>query len=84
MKKLNFKSVQVTDIDGTVKEMDLSKEIGNIIFRTTKDLGELETAREIYQKGEIEVDDKTADMIKKYIDENFVAFAKEALNPLFK
>ena len=84
MKKLNFKSVQVTDIDGTVKELDFSKEIGNLIFRTTKDLGELETAREIYQKGEIEVDAKTAGMIKKYIDESFVAFAKEALNPLFK
>ena len=41
MKKLNFKSVQVTDIDGTVKELDFSKEIGNLIFRTTKDLGEL-------------------------------------------
>ena len=59
MKKLNFKSVPVTDIDGTVKEMDLSKEIGNIIFRTTKDLGELEIAREIYQKGETEADAKT-------------------------
>ncbi len=47
-------------------------------------MGELETAREIYQKGEIEADDKTANMIKTYIDENFVAFAKEALNPLFK
>lgn len=84
MKKLNFKNVPVTDIDGTVKELDFSKEIGNLIFRTTKDLGELETAREIYQKGEIEADAKTAEMIKKYIDENFVAFAKEALNPLFK
>ena len=84
MKKLNFKNVPVTNIDGTVKEMDLSKEIGNIIFRTTKDLGELEIAREIYHKGEIEVDEKTADMIKMHIDENFVAFIKVALNPLFK
>ena len=31
IKKLNFKSVQVTDIDGTVKELDFSKEIGNLI-----------------------------------------------------
>lgn len=84
MKKLNFKSVQVNDIDGTVKDLDFSKEIGNLIFRTTKNLGELEIAREIYQKGKIEVDEKTAEMIKNYIDENFVAFAKEALIPLFK
>jgi len=81
--KLDFRKVKVTGIDGDVIEMDFSKDIGNMIFRTTKDLGELETARTIYQKGFIDADKPTSDLIKRHIDENFVAFAKEALYPMF-
>lgn len=82
--ELNFKEVKVIDVDGKESIKDFSKVLGNTIYNLTRDIGELDLAREIYQKGIVEVDIKQADVIKAYIKDNFVAFAQEALLPLFK
>ena len=81
---IDFTKIKVKDITGEIRELDLSKELGNVIFNITKDLGELEIARTIYQQGYIDADKKTVEMIKGYVEDNFVAFVKEALIPILK
>ena len=81
---IDFTKIKVKDITGEIRELDLSKELGNVIFNITKDLGELEIARTIYQQGHIDADKKTVEMIKGYVEDNFVAFVKEALIPILK
>lgn len=79
--KIDFRKIQIKGIDGKIIEKDLSKELGNTIFGKTVDIGELDLARDIYHKGEIEVDKKNAEIIKHYVEQYFLAFIKETLVP---
>lgn len=79
MKKIDFKKVEVTDIEGNKTALDISKELGNQIYKKTGDLGELELAREIYKNGEVEIDEAQATALSRYIKEGFLAFVQEPL-----
>lgn len=83
-KKINFKSIEVTSLDGQVQHFDMSKELGNAIYIKTTDLGELELAREIYKNGEVEIDEAQAALLNQYVRENFLAFIQEAICPVLE
>ena len=79
--KIDFRKIEIKDINGNVSVIDLSKELGNLIYKNTPDLGELEFAQELYKNGEVEVDDSKAEIIRKYVDRSGVlAFVKIAIN----
>jgi len=81
--KVNFRKVEVKDVAGKNSVLDISKELGNGIFNETADLGELETAREIYKNGEVEIENpQQAAMLSKYVRTGFKAFIQEALCPV--
>lgn len=80
--KIDFRKIEVKGIDGVVTPFDLSKELGNDIYGKTADIGELELARELYLKGEIEVDAAKAITLNKYITEGYKAFVQEAVSPV--
>ena len=52
--KIDFRNIEVTDLEGNKSTSDVSKELGNIIYNNTTDLGELEFAQEVYKHGEVE------------------------------
>lgn len=80
--KLKLKEIEVTKIDGSKQKLKLDyKGLANYIFNQTKDLGELELARELYKKGEIEVDVEILDSIELYSKEAFGALVLESLLP---
>lgn len=80
MKKIDFRKISVEDVTGKNSTLDISKELGNAIYRNTPDLGELDFAQELYKKGEVDVDDKTA-IIRQYMDvSQFFAFVKAGVN----
>lgn len=55
--KLKLQEINVTKIDGSKQKLELDyKGLANYIFSKTQDIGELELARELYKKGEVEVD----------------------------
>lgn len=75
--KIDFRKIEITDIEGNVKSIDVSKELGNVIYRNTPDLGELDFAQDIYRKGEVEIDESRKQIIKKYMDVGkFLAYIK--------
>lgn len=80
--KIDFRKIQTKGIDNKIIPRDLSQELGNAIFQRTTDIGELDLARDIYHKGEIEVGKKEAAMLKKYVEQYFLAFVKEVLLPV--
>ena len=82
MKKLNFKTIPTRDIEGNLEPRDISKELGNYIYRETSDLGELDLAQRIYKDGEVEVTDEEIEIIKKYIDSAYKAFVKKAFEEM--
>ena len=79
--KVNFAKIMVKDIERKTSPRDFSKEIGNTIFSTTKDIGELDLARDIYHKGEVDLSKEQAQLVKGYVEQNFLAWAKEAILP---
>lgn len=82
MKKIDFRKIEVKNIEGKKSNLDLSKELGNVIYQKTADLGELELARNIYKNGEIEVNAEQATILNRYIREGFLAFVQESVCPV--
>lgn len=80
--KIDFRKIEVKNIEGNKSTVDISKELGNSIYKNTADLGELELARSIYKDGEIEVEAEQAVIIDKYVRTSFLAFVQEAVCPV--
>lgn len=66
--KIDFRKIEVTDLEGNKSTFDVSKELGNTIYNNTTDLGELEFAQEAYKHGEVEVDSEKAEIVRKYME----------------
>lgn len=79
--KVDFRKIGIKGVDDKIQSLDLSKELGNVIFQNTKDIGELDLARDIYHKGEVDITKGQAQSIRGYVDSQFKAFVKEALFP---
>ena len=47
--KIDFREIQVKDIEGNNSTVDIAKMLGNAIYQKTADLGELELAQNIYR-----------------------------------
>ena len=52
--KIDFRNIQVKDIEGNNSTVDIAKMLGNAIYQRTADLGELELAQNIYKNGEVD------------------------------
>ena len=65
--KIDFRKIQVKDIEGNNSTVDIAKMLGNAIYQKTADLGELELAREIYKNGEVELTQEQVECIKSYL-----------------
>ena len=71
--KIDFREIQVKDIEGNNSTVDIAKMLGNTIYQKTADLGELELAQQIYKNGEVELLPEQSVRIKEYVKSNFVA-----------
>lgn len=77
---IDFRKIQVKDIEGNNSTVDIAKMLGNAIYQKTADLGELELAQTIYKNGEVELSTDQAERIKEYVRTNFVAVVQIAVN----
>lgn len=78
--KIDFRKIEVTDIEGNKSTIDVSKVLGNVIYQKTADLGELELAQNIYKNGEVELSPEQVKSVKKYTSTCFVAYVQMAVN----
>lgn len=76
---MNLKNLQIEMIDGSFIEKDLSKEIANLVYQNTTDIGMLDIAMTLYKTGEVEMDDNQKQIFKSIIDQNVRAFVKKAI-----
>jgi hypothetical protein len=81
-KRIDFRKVQAAGVDGIAIVIDVSKELANKLYFSTQDIGMLHFAEEMYQKGEVEVNNERAAAIKQVLESYFTAFVKVALNKL--
>ena len=67
MKKVDFRKIGVKNIDGNVDTVDVSKQIGNLMYMQGQNIEECELGRAIYHDGEVELDDKQLGMVRRFI-----------------
>lgn len=67
-KVVDFGNIEVENIESKIEKVDFSKQLGNIIYSQSKDLGEVELAREIYNSGRVVIGREKADIILKYTE----------------
>ena len=64
--KIDFRKIELTDLEGNKSTIDVSQKFANAIYQNTGDIGELELAREMYKNGEVEL--KYANLFVRAID----------------
>lgn len=64
MKKINFKEIEIEDIEKNIQKVDISKPLGNQLYLQGRDIEECDLGRDIYYSdGEMELTDKQAQMV---------------------
>ncbi len=54
-KIIDFRNIEIKDLEGKIVKFDPSKLFGNYIYKSTGDLGVFEVARKIYNDGQVEL-----------------------------
>lgn len=78
VKMVDFSAIDVMNIEDKPERLDLSKQLGNLIYSQSKDIGEAELARDMYKNGRIEIDKEKAEVVIKF-SENFSYPVREAV-----
>lgn len=76
--KVDFRKLEIKDLEGNVVTFDASKQLANFIYMETQDLGDLILAQDIYKNGEVELDNDQINKIKGWLRTNFKAFVQKA------
>ena len=91
LKAIDFTKAEVENIDGSKSKIFvdgdgeigiLVKQFANVIYSQSKELGEVEVAREIYKTGQSKVTKEQAVALKKYA-ENYPYILRTAIEGVF-
>lgn len=74
MKKVDFRKVEIEDIEGAKEAVDLSKIIGNALFTQARSFEVLELGRSIWKDGEVELKDEDVKILEEYIPQLFPTY----------
>lgn len=83
MKTVDLSKLQIEMIDGSIMEYDLSKELAEVIFKSTQSLAEHSFCLDLYKNPIVELTDDNKAIIEKYVGQYFKAFVQIAVNKLF-
>lgn len=65
--KVDFRQIGVKNIEGQIETADVSKQLGNLMYMQGQNIEECELGRDIYHNGQVELDSKQADMVRRFI-----------------
>lgn len=64
--KVDFRKIRVRNIEGEEEVADISKTIGNILYMNGQDIEECELGKAIYHDGEVELNEKAVETVKRF------------------
>ncbi|MBO5700381.1 MAG: hypothetical protein J6R57_03055 [Bacteroidales bacterium] len=67
MRKVDFRKIQVENINGDMETVDVSKALGNALYPHGKTLEVVELARNIWKNGEVELTDGDVKTLQEYV-----------------
>ena len=65
-KKVDFRKLVLKDIEDNVVPTDISKPLGNALYMQGTNIEECELGRDIYHNGEVELDEKGIEVVKRF------------------
>jgi hypothetical protein len=69
MKSVDFRKIQIMDIEGNAQEADFSKQLGNQLYMQGHDIVECELGRRIYfATAPVELTDEECTIVRKAIE----------------
>ena len=80
--KVDLSKLQIEMLDGSIKEYDFAKELAQVIFQNTQDIGEHAFSLELYKNPVVELTEDNKRIIKDYTNKYFKAFVKVSVNEL--
>lgn len=80
---INFRNITIKNIEGEESTVDISKDLGNLLYNSAVSQEGLEISRELYHNGEMDVTKENVEVLKGIIAGNFLAVIQESLNPIF-
>lgn len=80
--KIDFAKVPIKDIEGNTITVDISKELGNMMYLKAQDIAVADLGHEIYHKKEVELTREQAKYVKLYVEQGFSAIVKRELLPM--
>jgi len=81
---VDLSKLQIKMLDGSVKEYNFAKELAQVIFQNTQDIGEHAFSMELYKNPIVELTEDNKRIIKDYTDKYFKAFVKVAVNKIIE
>ena len=82
METINFKELEIKNIDGTTQKVDIANQLANVLYYGTNSIAAVSTALDIYKVGRATLDAETAIAVKEVLKKNFTAIVQLALNPI--
>ena len=64
--KVDFRKIRVRNIEGEEEVADISKTIGNVLYMNGQDIEECELGKAIYHDGEVELNEKAVETVKRF------------------
>ena len=65
--RVDFRKIEVENIEGGVDTADVSKQLGNLMYMQGRNIEECELGRDIYHQGEVELSEKQAEVVKRFV-----------------
>jgi len=80
--KIDFSKIMIEDIEGNEIAVDVSKQLGNMMYVNAQDIAVADLGREIYHEKEVELNDVQAKQIRPFVEGGFKAILKRVLLPM--
>lgn len=66
-KTVDFRAIGIKNIEGQIETADVSKQLGNVMYMQGQNIEECELGRAIYHNGQVELNQKHEDMVRRFI-----------------
>lgn len=82
MKTIDLSTLTIKWVDGTTRTVEFGRELAQVIFENTRDVGEHAFSIKLYENPVVEKTDENARIIRDYTGRHFKAFVQVAVNEL--
>lgn len=84
MIKIDFSKIMIKGIEGDDVSVDISKDLGNMMYYESRDIEVADLGYKIYHEKEVDLTEEQAEMVRPFVMEGFKALVKKVLLPILE